>query len=310
MPTDSMEKIAEVVADLKARRYVVPPGVYEDAADSIGDALTDWEEVQKAPVIDATAIYQQAINDKKPWYIYEDHECIAPPWINSFVGFVNQWGNVIVTLLASVDIVSDADRGIIHGSWQTDKDDIDWERVRWAISGVVWVGGTGGGYDTKIPLQTIPTMGPVYVERYLVYEDGEPIDIRWVELHQGWQGEMSDSHLRVNLDTLNFMNCKNVDIVPVRPRDRAQRRRLQRTGVTVSTINVFPVGKLRRGTQDATDSDGVPLTSVRGHYAKYGEKYNRKKLFGKYEGRYWIPRHARGSKEVGEVEQRFDLHPE
>lgn len=310
MPADSMEKIAQVVADIKKKQYTYPPDVTKNVLNQMSNILQDWEQVQDAPTIDATAIYQQAINDKNPWHVYEDHECIAPPWSQAFVGFVNQWGNVIVTFLSAVDVTNDAERTIIKNTWVADQP-VTWEQVRWALSGLVWMGGIGGGHSSELPTMTIPTMGPMYVERYLIADDGAPLDIKWAELQEGWHGDMAESHLRVNLDVLNFMNCKNVDIVPARTTDRAQRRRLQRMGVSVSTINVFPVGKLRRGSGASPGgSEGTPFTPVRGHYAHYGEKYGRKKLFGKYEGRFYIPQHARGSKEVGEVTQRFDLHPE
>jgi hypothetical protein len=53
----------------------------------------------------------------------------------------------------------------------------------------------------------------------------------------------------------------------------------------------------------------VPLTSVRGHFATYGQD-GRGLLFGKYAGRYWIPQHARGSAEHGVVAQEFRLEAE
>lgn len=94
--------------------------------------------------------------------------------------------------------------------------------------------------------------------------------------------------------TLNFMNCRNVDIVePVR--SRAVRRRLDRKGVTVSELTVYPKGKSTRSKGGEPLEGGVPLSTVRGHFAEYGERFGKGKLFGKYEGRFWIPQHARGT---------------
>jgi hypothetical protein len=53
---------------------------------------------------------------------------------------------------------------------------------------------------------------------------------------------------------------------------------------------------------------GVPLTSVVGHFARYGVD-GRGLLFGKYAGRFWIPQHARGKKELGVNVNDYDLKP-
>ena len=101
------------------------------------------------------------------------------------------------------------------------------------------------------------------------------------------------------LGALKFMNCRNVELVD-RQRPRAQARRIARTGVTVKTLNVFPAGRSSRSSSKEGTSAGVPLTSVRGHFTSYGPAYDRGLLFGKYEGRFWVPSYARGSAEHGE----------
>ena len=52
----------------------------------------------------------------------------------------------------------------------------------------------------------------------------------------------------------------------------------------------------------------MPLTSVRGHFREYGDAYGKGLLFGKHEGRFFIPSFARGELEHGLSVQRFTLH--
>lgn len=99
-------------------------------------------------------------------------------------------------------------------------------------------------------------------------------------------------------------NCRNVELVePKRPRPVI--RRLARLGVTVKTINVFPVGRSSRSEKEP--GAGVPLTSVRGHFARYGPEYGRGLLFGKLAGRFWIAQHARGDSELGKTEADYKI---
>jgi hypothetical protein len=73
----------------------------------------------------------------------------------------------------------------------------------------------------------------------------------------------------------------------------------------VAEIHVRPISNSYRGKgKESVAFGSVPLHSVRGHFAEYGTN-GRGKLFGKYSGRYWIPAHARGSSEHGEVEQSY-----
>jgi hypothetical protein len=104
--------------------------------------------------------------------------------------------------------------------------------------------------------------------------------------------------LLVLLQSLNFLNCRNVEIVEPK-RERHERKRIERTGVNIHTIHVFPVGRGSRSRGAPREGEGVPLHSVRGHFAHYGPKYGRKLLFGKIEGKYWIQPYSKGSPEHG-----------
>lgn len=273
------EPIARVVADLRAGRVRTLTRQTERFADS-------WHP---DPVVDATAIYHSLVARNDPIAIYEDHPCIAPPWDHAAICYVNEHGNVIVMCsLAGSD----------DQRWDT-AEPVDWDRVRWRLNTFLFIGGRGA-------TGAMATLGPVHLWQYAIYDDGTPADLHWVQLEQRYPMEHWDMAHLVLLGALNFMNCRNVDIVdPIRPRPEA--RRIARTGVVVHTINVFPIGRSAR-TQRAASGAGTPLTSVRGHFACYGPEYDRGLLFGKYAGRYWIAQHARGAAELGESSHDYVLH--
>lgn len=241
-------------------------------------------------VVDATAIYHSLVAKDEPVYLYEDHPCVSPPFSEAAISYVNEHGNVVV-MHATADTTIKP--------WDTESKVVDWSRVKWALTVFVWIGGQGGSGP-------VPTTGPVHMWWIAVYDDGEPADIHWIHIAEDVPLEQWDMAQLVLLGSLNFLNCRNVALVdPVRP--RAEARRVARTGVKVHTINVLPTGSSTRGSRG--DPVGVPLASVRGHFACYGPEYDRELLFGKYAGRYWRPQHARGSKEHGESQADYRLAP-
>lgn len=313
------EAIARVVADLRAGTISVPPaharGSQEDRGfQAVARMLAEDPD---GPVVDATAIYRSLVDNPHPVHVYEDHPNIAPPWPTAVIGYANEYGNVLAMTVIARDIPEDErgtelwephtkvgpdgetiDPTIDHG--------VDWQRVRWVTEVIVWVGGRGSQTGP------VPTTGPMHLWRLATYDDGEPADYRWVQLLPGYPVQHWDMAHLVCLGALNFLNCRNVQLVePGRP--RAERKRLERTGVRVSTINVLPIGRARRGAKRG-DPVGVPLSSVRGHFAHYGACCShhepRGQLFGKLTGRYWIPQHARGTADLGEVRSDYRLRPE
>ena len=301
----SAEAIARVVADLRADRIQEPPQVwrpeYEDG--QLQKVARMLVQAAEGPVVDATAIYRSLVDNPHPIYVYEDHPCIAPPWQAATVGYLNEHGNVVVASLAANDIAPEDRSDLWDPQTKVDAKGevidpelhrVDWQRVRWVQEVILWVGGRGGSGP-------VATCGPVHLWRFAIYEDGEPADYRWLQLLPGYDQDKWDMAHLVILGALNFLNCHNVELVePVRP--RAQRRAIERTGVRVSTINVFPTGRAAADRARA-GATGVPLTSVRGHFARYGVD-GRGLLFGKYAGRFWIPQHARGTAELGTVERQ------
>jgi hypothetical protein len=305
----SAEAIARVVADLRADRIRTPPaGLRPDGDPEAFHAVARMMASDPdGPVVDATGIYQPLADHPQGVAVYEDHPCIAPPWPTAVLCYVNEHGNVMAMTLTTREF-EPADRRQLwepydsidpHGT-RVDHT-VDWSRVRWVTEVLVWVGGRSKAIGPVL------TTGPMHMWRLAVYDDGVPADYRWIQLLPGYDQTKWDMAQLVVLGALNFLNCRNVELVePVRP--RAEARALARAGVRVSEINVFPVGRSSRSGPARTH--GVPLTSVRGHFARYGPAYDRGLLFGRYEGRFWIPQHARGDREHGEIDQRVTLHPE
>lgn len=275
-------------------RQLEPSAVAE--MDYIADRAINMFAVNSGgPVVDATQIYTSLVAKDEPIHLYEDHPNLSPPWNEGVVCYENEHGNVIVMSFRA----SESDE-VGSRAWET-AEPVDWSRVRWTITTFLWVGGRGGNGRSV-------TRGPVHSWQYAIYDDGQPADLHWFHLVPAYPLEHWDMAQLVLLATLNFLNCSNVDIVePTRP--RAERRRVERTGVRVHTINVFPVGRSTRG-QRGAGGEGTPLHSVRGHFAKYGPQYDRGLLFGKYAGRFFRPQHARGAAEHGEINQEFVLRPE
>lgn len=241
-----------------------------------------------SPIINATSIYDSIVARDEPTDVYEDHPCIAPPWDSAVICYLNGHGNTHAMVLA----VADRRRGDNLGRWETDNS-VDWARVRWILNIGVFIGGWS---DTDKAM--IPTTGPVIFYAWAVYDDGVPADLHWYHVVEAQPVEFWENCALVMLAVLNFMNCRNVRMVEPKM-ERAERRRLERSGVKMNILNVLPAGVSSRSTSRRDDPLGVPLSTVNGHFAKYGPEWGRGLLFGKYAGRFWIPQHARGSREHG-----------
>lgn len=309
----SADVIAPVVADLRAgrvHRLIGGVDVWEAARFTVTfDAKT----------VDATAIYHSLVARDDPVFLYEDHPNIAPPFQCAEFCYVNEHGNVIVMKALAQDrrghekemadsIASlEVARPVSQPEPWEPAEPIEWDRVRWIIDTMCWIGGRKGDGTS------FPTGGPVHMWRFAVYETGQPADLHWVHLVPEYPLENWDMAHLVLLGSLNFLNCRNVELVePERP--RPERRRIARTGQRIYELSVFPVGRSSRSAGSGP-GQGVPLSSVRGHFSHYGDccpgmHDPRGLLFGKLTGRFWIPQHARGSAEHGEHESSYRLVPD
>lgn len=330
------EAIAAVIADLKHGRtsLTIDGNLANVARDQLKLAaqgglvnplntmIDTVSPITWVPTVNCNDVYRQLLGGgTKEFDNYKDF-VLAPPWPAACYCYANDHGNVVVMMAVTAerDSATAGDfvtmksqlqderrtedslaRTLAHQGWYPEHA-VEWDRVRWITNTFVWVGGRSSR------LGPMPTHGPLIMWRWALYDDGMPADLHWVQLHKKLPIDEWDMASAVMMSAINLLNCTNVDVVDYEPTTRPERRRLERSGVRLSTIHVFPAGKRRPG--DRGEPVGVAHHGVRGHYAKYGPKYGRKLLFGKYEGRFYIPRHVRGTKEQGEVTADYELHAE
>ena len=295
----SAPEIARVCADLFAGHVDTPDGVRMRA---------EWvtELLASAAVIDATGLYESLEDDEINQASVPAGYCLAPPWRTALIAYRNEYGHVIVCHVVAYDRQPDDtydqwDAAPWEGPPGRPITDVEWERVRWQLAVSVYLGGMWHREPAR-------TTGPLHIWRVAVYDSGDLADARWVQMHDSWDHTHAAVAGAVWVRALNFLNCRNVEMVePVR--HRAEARRLARTGVRVHELTVRPVGRSSQRDSDRPAVDSfVPLHSVRGHFANYGTD-GRGLLFGKLAGRYWIPQHARGHADNGVIDQRFTIEP-
>lgn len=110
---------------------------------------------------------------------------------------------------------------------------------------------------------------------------------------------------------LSFLHCKNVQTAEHRPNKKESSRHRRIYGVPLTkhyTLEIDPMKKILR-TEGQSDTLGLKrsLSICRGHFSEYGPEFGKGKLFGKLEGRFWIPQHVKGSAEYGTVEKDYTI---
>lgn len=288
------EAIAEAIQGIRDGNTM--PG-YRDAMGYWVDDKRAWAVLATATVVDVTALHRNVLADDTPLDLYED-TTMRPPWVDCAICYQQADGTVIINHVAYLRVTDVAP----EERWQPlppADHSIDWNDVSWVAWHFVYA--SRGGR----------TMGPLHLNRMAIAEDGRMLDITWTQLRPDIALEEWTNPQLVTLKTITFLNCRNVTIVEPH-RTRPQRRRIDRAapGLIVTEVQVFPRGVTVRGTRAPAGIGGVPLTTVRGHLARYGPKYGRGLLFGKIEGQFWIPAHARGSAGAGVVEHTYRVEDE
>lgn len=132
--------------------------------------------------------------------------------------------------------------------------------------------------------------------------------------HVGTEGAANHlaSQLDNVLDLLFLLGCKNVDIQPRDPDPKQAKIARKRHGDTphgyrYHVLVVRPAGS--RSDAPAQEIGTMPRHVCRGHFAEYGPKYGKGLLFGKYEGRFYVPPHVKGNKDRGTVEKDYEVRP-
>ena len=290
------EALASVAADLREGRFL---DLY-----NVGIYATEVSDLSEAVVVDVSDLFGATL-ESEGLSLYD--QCLAPPWTNSLLMYENTFGNVVGVHVIAQDI---ADYGgdrwqpqMLSGTPPDADHVIDWTAVQWVLSASVWLGGKNGGGAA------IKTSGPHLLWTVAVNGDGVIQDLNWIDVTRGQVDVLSwNNALSTWFRAFNFLACRNVTVgVPVR--ERAERRRIERAGrgAVVHELAVLPTGKSMARVSNARKLEvEAAAHSVRGHFAEYGRN-GKGLLFGKLAGRFFIPQHARGSADQGEVAQHFTL---
>jgi len=113
------------------------------------------------------------------------------------------------------------------------------------------------------------------------------------------------------LAAMSFCHCRNVRIEKV-PISRQVRRHAERKGEPIIEHHHLVIEPMRQvlikegGLHEHGDLARA-MHICRGHFVHYGEKFGKGKLFGKYEGQFWLPQHVRGSLDKGVITKDYAI---
>lgn len=172
---------------------------------------------------------------------------------------------------------------------------------QWVISGSFWGVPKHG---TLEQIQKGAHYGEVISMCYSINEDETAVaqvgvnDKTWKRCNEDRDEVISRLYaFHPLLMAFSFCNCRNIEIVKVQASEKLQKARSKRGKPALQdhhVINILPFGKFfEKGSRvmRIVQDNGAKLALAirRGSYARYGEKYGRGLLFGKYEGMFWRP---------------------
>lgn len=111
----------------------------------------------------------------------------------------------------------------------------------------------------------------------------------------------------VALFTLQFLNCRNIELVDHEPDPAASReyeRHFGRPLTKYKTLQIKPTGKQYEGGEQKSYQGIMPLHIRRGNFATYTDDAP---LFGKYTGTFWRPATAVGERDNGIVVKDYEV---
>jgi hypothetical protein len=327
----SAETIAHAVKLMKQGRVTPVPAPADvtklqiEIAQELSDAALSLVRLPDIEVIDASSLADsialraaEAVARGEAGVKFKASDigtCLAPPWTAAVIGYSyesQQRMSATAQLAHGVVDPFTLPKPFTHGiiafggmllePWMAREYDIpfkqrgvtiEWSRVKWLLTGSLFAYGNGDLYGN--------VGGSLNEWKIPVYEDGSMADVDSRSLVH-WPCAFD---LMVLLHTLSICNASNVYLnEPHRPRPVA--KRMARTGVRVTEVHVRSLKTSYRTAKGGVLlQPGVPLTSVRGHFAEYGPKYGKGLLFGKIEGRFWIPQYVRGTEECGVIDHTY-----
>lgn len=162
-------------------------------------------------------------------------------------------------------------------------------------------------------MQEGTVVGPVAIWDVALDERGAPVEFAFK--HMPVEGQ--DEHfmlmkLSAFFQALAFMHCKNMNMAREEAPEKLSKKWQKKTGKPLTQWNTLTIEPLKETL--ARESGRTSVTGIkpsihiaRGHFAEYGDEFGKGKLFGKYEGRFWIPSHVRGNKEEGIVLHDYEV---
>lgn len=245
---------------------------------------TSWHDT--TPVVNITPL----VNDGSTPPV---NPVLNPPWERAFYVYERTDGFQVVMLAVTGD-GDGGNRGAIPDLAAVQAG-LDWDAVRWTTQTFAWV---------AIPGQR--PLGPVTVWTMLIDEDGQLLLMVRDPLEPELEQKITDVSTSLYGWATAFLACRNITIREAHYA-RPEMRRIARTGIKLSELTVTSIGESVKASGLRRVGSDMPLTSVRGHFAEYGPKYGKGLLFGRIDGRFWIPQHARGAIEHGATVQEFTL---
>lgn len=114
---------------------------------------------------------------------------------------------------------------------------------------------------------------------------------------------------------LSFLHCRNVTVrevqearPPARRKGSRARDAVEPKSVKYYTLEIGAMQEVLRAEGRASEVGLLRALHIcRGHFAHYGEEFGMGKLFGRWEGTFWVPQHLRGTAEAGVVKKDYRI---
>ena len=172
-----------------------------------------------------------------------------------------------------------------------------------------FVKGENGRIDKLLDMfqVVLDANGRVVGARPLVKKGGK-YQAKWEESEEPDPDELGVLNVPfLALDILNTTRGCTELVTPPAPLSKKWQKKTGRPLVSYSRI-VVPNPSSRSDQGNGEHASSRALHSVRGHWVQYGSE-GKGKLFGKYEGEFWIPSHERGDPSLGQVKSTYVVKP-
>jgi hypothetical protein len=113
------------------------------------------------------------------------------------------------------------------------------------------------------------------------------------------------------LDLIVMLSCKNISLAPRRQPDAEAVKEATRrngghaAGYRYHVLVVRPPGA--KSDHPGEEIGNMPRHVCRGHFAEYGPKFGKGLLFGRLEGRFYVPPHMKGDAKNGTVLKDYEV---